>query len=217
LRLAYRSSYDGRLVPYRIYVPSNYDKSKAYPLVVVLHGAGGDENSFFDGYQGLWPKAAEERGYLMAAVNGRGVGGYARENGSEQDILDVMALVEKHYKVDPARVYLAGHSMGGFGTWKIGMEHRDRFAALAPIAGTRVTPEVESMPKEGFKIPLLVVCGAKDALVAVSGCREAEKNAKSLGYDVKYLEYADGDHVTVASSAVKEVFDWFDGHRKKMP
>ena len=97
------------------------------------------------------------------------------------------------------------------------MEYRDRFAALAPIAGTRATPEVETLPQSGRKIPLMIVCGVKDALVPVAGCRDADKKAKSLGYEVKYLEYPDGDHSSVAVSSVKDVFDWFDAHRRAGP
>ena len=218
IRLAYRSSLDGKLIPYRLYIPSGYDKSKAYPMIMALHGAGGDENSFFDGYRGQWPKLAEERGYILVAANGRGpLGGYAKDNGSEQDVLDVIALVEKNYRIDPARTYLAGHSMGAGGTWRIGLEYRDRFAALAPIAGTRPTPALETSLKSGRKIPLIIVAGVKDALVPVAGCREVAEKAKALGYEVKYLEYPDGDHTSVAVSSVKDIFDWFDAHRKVTP
>lgn len=218
MRLAYRSSFDGRLVPYRLFIPSTYDKSKTYPMIVLLHGAGGDENNFFDRYEGLWPKLAEERGYIIAAVNGRGpVSGYAKENGAEQDVLDVTSLVEKNYKIDPTRIYLGGHSMGAGGTWRIGLEYRDRFAALAPIAGTRMTPALETALKSGRKIPLIIVAGVKDALVPIAGCREVAEKAKALGYETKYLEYPDGDHISVAISSVKDVFDWFDAHRKVAP
>lgn len=218
LRLAYRSSFDGKLVPYRLYVPQNYDKSKSYPMITLLHGAGGDENNFFDGYQKLWPKTAEERGYIIVAVNGRGpVSGYAKANGAEQDVLDVTALVQKNYNIDPGRVYLAGHSMGSAGTWAIGLEYRDRFAALAPIAGTRMSPALETALKTGRKIPIIIVAGAKDALVPVAGCRDVAEKAKAMGYEVKYLEYPNGDHLSVVASSVKDIFDWFDAHRKAAP
>ncbi len=218
LRLAYRSSFDGKLVPYRVYVPTTYDKSKAYPMITMLHGAGGDENNFMDRYDGLWPKLAEQRGYIIVAVNGRGpVSGYAKANGAEQDVLDVTALVQKHYNIDPARVYMAGHSMGSGGTWAIGLEYRDRFAALAPIAGTRPNPALEAALKAGRKMPLIIVSGVKDALVPVAGVREVAEKAKALGHEVKYLEYPDGDHISVVASSVKDIFDWFDAHRKMSP
>jgi predicted esterase len=218
IRMAYRSSFDGKLLPFRIYVPSGYDKSKKYPFIMLLHGAGGDENNFLDRYEGQWPKLAEERGYIIAAANGRGpVSGYAKENGAEQDVMDVIALVEKSYSIDPARVYLAGHSMGAAGTWRLGFDYRNRFAALAPIAGTRASPGIDTALSSGRKVPTIVVCGVKDALVSVAGCRQVAEKLKSLGYDSKYLEYPDGDHLSVAVTSVKDIFDWFDGHRKETP
>src|SRR5262245_38294313 len=218
LRLVYRSSFDGKLVPYRVYVPTNYDKSKAYPMITMLHGAGGDENNLMDRYNGLWPKLAEERGYIIVAVNGRGpISGYAKANGGEQDVLDVTALMQKNYNIDPARVYLAGHSMGASGTWAIGLEYRDRFAALAPLAGTRPTPALETALKSGRKMPIIIVSGVKDALVPVAGCREVAEKAKALGHEVKYLEFPEGDHISVVASSVKDVYDWFDAHRKQSP
>jgi len=218
IRLAYRSSFDGKLVPYRIYVPTTYDKSKKYPLIMLLHGAGGDENNFLDRYQGLWPKLAEERGYIIAAANGRGpVSGYTRESGGEQDVMDVIALVEKNYNIDASREYLAGHSMGGGGTWRLGFEYRTRFAALAPIAGTRPSPAIDAAISTGRKMPMLVICGAKDALVPVEGCRQVADKLKSLGYAAKYLEFPNDDHFSVAVVSIKFIFDWFDAHRKEMP
>jgi poly(3-hydroxybutyrate) depolymerase len=94
LFLAYRSTFDGHLVPYRVYLPTSYTASRKYPLVVLLHGAGGDETDFVEAYRGLWPKLAEERGYILASVNGRGpLSGYSKESGGEQDVLDVMEIV----------------------------------------------------------------------------------------------------------------------------
>lgn len=217
-RLAYRSSFDGQLVPYRIYVPSGYDKSKKYPLIMLLHGAGGDENNFLDRYEGTWPKLAEQRGYIIVAANGRGpLGGYLKENGSEQDVMDVISLVEKSYNIDSSREYLAGHSMGGGGTWRLGFLYRNRFAALAPIAGTRPAAAIDAALASGRKVPMIVVCGVKDALVPVAGCRQVADKLKSLGYDSKYLEYPEGDHLSVALTSIKDIFDWFDSHRKETP
>jgi len=215
LRLAYRSGFDGKLVPYRVYVPAKYDKSKSYPMITLLHGAGGDENNFFDRYEGRWPKLAEERGYIIVAVNGRGpLSGYQKANGAERDVLDVTELVQKSYNIDPNRVYLAGHSMGSAGTWLIGLSHRDQFAALAPIAGSRLSSALETALKSGPKVPLIVVAGVKDALVPVAGCRAVAQKTKELGYDVKYLEYPQGDHISVAITSVKDIFDFFDAHRR---
>lgn len=46
VHLAYRSGLDGMLMPFRVYVPANYTPQRAYPLVIFLHGAYRDENTF---------------------------------------------------------------------------------------------------------------------------------------------------------------------------
>jgi len=217
LKVAYRSEFDGKLVPYRVFVPTSYSPQKKYPLVVLLHGAGGDETDFVEAYQKLWPKLAEERGYILASVSGRGpLTGYSKDSGGEQDILDVMELVKSHYSVDASRIYLGGHSMGGGGTWRIGLAYPDRFAGLIPIAGTsaQLAPNLEAQLHKGIKMPIMMVCGVKDALVAVAGCREVAEKAKALNAPVKYAEYPQGDHLSVAVMSVPDIFNWLDEQTK---
>ena len=60
----------GEILPYRIYVPTRYDKTRAMPLIVALHGLGGSEDSFFESYEKRLPRLAEQRGYIIAAPLG---------------------------------------------------------------------------------------------------------------------------------------------------
>jgi acetyl esterase/lipase len=215
LHLAYRSSFDGKLMPYRVFIPSGYDPSRTYPLAVLLHGSGGDENVFLGAAAGPLQEIAETRGYILAAPNGRGpVSGYAKENGAQQDVMDVVDLVRKNYSVDPARVYLTGHSMGGMGTWSIGLANRDRFAALAPMAGTRESPALDGALKSGGMIPVMITCGGKDPLMPAENCKSVADKAKALGYPVEYIVYPNDNHWMVVSSAMRGVFDFFDAHKK---
>ena len=215
LALAYRSDFDGALLPYRVYVPKSYDRAKKYPLVVLLHGAGGDEGNFLDDYSQLWPKLAEEHGYLLASVNGRGpLSGYAKENGAEQDVMDVLGIMQKRYNVDPNRIFLGGHSMGGMGTWRIGMAYSDRFTGLIPIAGTVKAVSDGALNGGGKKLPLMIIAGEKDALVPAAGCKEAAEKAKGLGYPVNYKEYPNQNHLSVAVVSVPDIFTWLDAQGK---
>jgi poly(3-hydroxybutyrate) depolymerase len=220
IALAYRSAFDGKLVPYEIYVPANYSASKKYPLVVLLHGAGGDEKDFIELYQKQWPKFAEERGYLLASVNGRGpTSGYSKESGGEQDMLDVLDMMKSRYSVDASHVFLGGHSMGGAGTWRLGMQYADKFAGLIPIAGTSaaLVPGLDAAIQKGVRTPVLIVCGVKDALVTVDGCRSVAKKADEIHAPVQYKEYADGDHLTVAVMSIPDIFKWLDEQLKAKP
>jgi len=89
--LAYRSDLDQMLMPYRVYIPSAYEKTRKFPLAILLHGANSDENTLMN--SGEVQRVAERSGYVVAAVNGRGpFGGYRKDNGAEKDVFDVLAL-----------------------------------------------------------------------------------------------------------------------------
>ena len=210
MRLAYRSPADGELVPFRVFVPSAYDPDETWPLAIGLHGAGGDENSFMDRYQGLFKSNAEKRGYIVASANGRGpYGGYRGNSG--QDVTDVLDILQEIYPVDITRTYLTGHSMGGGGTVSIGFAHPERFAALAPIAGFGSPQQLQ----KAVDMPLFIGQGDQDALVPVESARALYQAAKDLDMPhVKYVERAGVEHLTIVDHVMDEVFDWFDAHRK---
>lgn len=210
MRLAYRSPVDQELVPLRIFVPEGYDPGKTYPLVVALHGAGGDENSFMDRYAGLFQANAQRRGYLAVSVNGRGpYGGYRGKSG--QDVMDVLDLIQTVYSVDRRRTYLTGHSMGGGGTIAVGFDHASRFAALAPVAGFGATSQLAKAPH----MPLLLAQGSADALVPVERARSFYAAAKEAGLPVKYIEKEGVDHIAIVDLVMDDIFDWFDQHAQK--
>jgi predicted esterase len=211
-RKAYRSTVDNTLQPYRIFVPASYDGSKPYPLVVALHGMGGDENSYFDSRaygHGVFAKEAERRGYIAVCPKGRNPASmYAGP--AETDVLDVIAEVRRAYRVDPGRIYLTGHSMGGFGTWSVAMSHPELFAAIAPVSGGGNPAGIAKIAK----IPELVVHGDNDKTVSVEQSRRMVAAAKAQGVEVKYIEIAGGDHDSAAYRTFTDVFDWFDAHKR---
>jgi predicted esterase len=210
-RWAYRSDVDNTLQPYRVFVPTKYDAAKPMPLVVALHGMGGDENSYFTNYDnGIIKREAEARGYLVVCPKGRGTASmYAGD--AEKDVMDVLAAMKRDYNVDADRVYLTGHSMGGYGTWSIAPKYPDMFAALAPIAGGG-NPQTLSKIKH---IPQIVIHGDKDPTVPVERSRVMVKAAQELGIKIKYLEVPGGNHTDIAVPATKDIFDWFDAHKRQ--
>ena len=56
-------------------------------------------------------------------------------DGTEEFVLELIEQAKKTWKIDPDRVYMVGHSMGGYGSWTVGAHHADLFAGLAPYAG----------------------------------------------------------------------------------
>lgn len=211
---AYRSKVDDTLQPYRFFIPSNYDASKRWPLVVALHGMGGDENSFFTAYdKGVIKRIAEARGYIVACPKGRQSASMYM-GPAETDVMDVLAEIKREFSIDEDRVYLTGHSMGGYGTWSVAANHPDQFAALAPFAGGG-TPFTTPKLRGIAHVPWIVVHGDADPTVPVEESRKMVKLGQSLGTKIKYIEVPGGDHSNIVVPNMNAVFDWFEAHRRQ--
>ena len=206
LKKAYRSRVDQTLQPYRVFIPSAYDANKPTPLVITLHGMGGDESSMFDGYggTGALKNEAEKHGFILASPKGRETASMYRGS-AEKDVLDVLAEVERDYKVDPKRVYMMGHSMGGYGTWSIAMAHPEKFAALGPIAGGGDPRGMDKIKH----IPHFIVHGDNDKTVPVTQSRLMVEAGKKLEVKIEYIEVPGGGHVDIAVPNFGKMFDFF--------
>jgi acetyl esterase/lipase len=123
---SYRSELDGSLQSYSLAVPRDYDGTKPFPMIVTLHGHG-----WYKPYQGHPQRTVE--GVFMVAPHGRGSIDYMLA--AEGDVLAVVDDVLSDYHIDRDRIYLEGHSMGGTGSWHLGVHYPDRFAAIAPVCG----------------------------------------------------------------------------------
>jgi poly(3-hydroxybutyrate) depolymerase len=213
------------ILPYRVYVPRKYVAAKSMPLIVALHGLGQTEDSFFDAYGKKLPELAEQHGYIMVAPLGYRVdGGYgwgvatppvdpvARRSSelSEQDVMQVLAEVRKHYNIDPDRIYLMGHSLGAIGTWKLAAKFPDIWAAIAPFAGQGAPTTMDRMKH----IPAFVVHGDNDPTVGVRGSRTMVEAMKAQGVDFTYIEVPGGNHTNVVEPNLPAMMQFFNARRK---
>jgi dienelactone hydrolase len=212
LHLAYRSSVDQKLQPFRLYIPKPYKPGRPMPLIVALHGATVDENWYFDRFGGPseFTTMAERRGYLVAAPNGRGpLGGYLGK--SERDVLDVLDAVCQLVSVDTGNVFLTGHSMGGGGTWTIGFRHPERFRALAPVSGAFA---LSLLPlHRAPDMPVLHIHGGMDRVIPVASAQAAAAIARQRLRNYQFELIAGAGHASIAQAALPLVFDFFDSHR----
>jgi len=144
---AYRDDFDGTLQPYAVYLPRGEAPAGGWPLLVSLHGAYSNHRLNMRRVFGKSNRPGESdeeatRNELplpdvpMIVVSPFGRGEFMGYQGlGERDVLRVMADVRRAYAVDPDRIYLTGLSMGGEGTWHIGLRHPDLFAAIVPVCG----------------------------------------------------------------------------------
>ena len=97
-------------------------------MVLTLHGAG---------VEGIGQAQCYSRKpglYIVAPTNRRPYG-FDWEDWGRLDAIEVLDLAQRAFETDPQQTYLTGHSMGGHGTWHLGVTFPDRFAAIAPSAG----------------------------------------------------------------------------------
>jgi pimeloyl-ACP methyl ester carboxylesterase len=124
---AYSSRADDTGQPFKIAVPTGYDSRKSYPLVVVMHGYGGNHLEYSGG-------VASNPDYFEMHVLGRARGG-GYTSLSEADVLDAVDYVRAHWSIDDRRIHLTGASMGGGGTFKLASRYPDRWASGRPVCG----------------------------------------------------------------------------------
>lgn len=204
LDLARRSSLDGAPDAFELHVPASFrTKGTArYPLLVLLHGYDGTPERIMTAFLGTDSKRPFPGvdGFIVApAAHGnafyRGAG--------EVAVMDTLDWVVAHYPIDPDRISIAGHSMGGTGSAEIAFHHPDRFSAISSLAGyhsyfvrrdvlgqplrqwewtelVRFSPA--SFAENGRDIPLYVAQGTEDKPLAHS--EALVDRYQSLGYSV---------------------------------
>jgi len=205
---AYQTS-DGKLFPYRLYVPRSYDSGAATPLVVMLHGALGDERYYFGGFfdPAVIKSEADRRGWILVGVNGRG-----RFQIDPEDVSEVINAVSRDYRIDSSRLYLTGHSMGAFLTWLVAANKPDTFAALAPVSGGPPAQgdALNTVLSKLKGVPVMVVHGAQDGIAPAQASRSLASSAEKAGVKLTYLEIPDGNHLSVVTTTFPAVMEFFE-------
>ena len=146
LNRGYDASFSPARQGYAIYVPPNYDPSRSWPVLVMLHGGSSNGNLFLGVVLGnnmdwltynqhLWDDYTPRWSPDVIVVAPDGVGQPIWRWMGEQDVLEVIEDVERHYNVDPNRIALGGLSNGGMGAYSIGARHAWRFSHVQAMAG----------------------------------------------------------------------------------
>jgi pimeloyl-ACP methyl ester carboxylesterase len=142
----YRSRIDGSFQPYGVIYPPGYgtDPKKKWRLDIFLHGRDSSLTEVKHLNQHNGKAAPKDQDFVQIDIYGRGNNAYRWAG--EEDVFEAMdhflkaeAAAGRMDTIDPRRVVLKGFSMGGAGTWHIGLRHPDRFAVIQPGAGFTTT------------------------------------------------------------------------------
>ena len=217
-------TYIDTTLKYRIYVPSDYDSSKQYPVVTILHGAGerGDDNvsqlknmvselfnqkdsKYMDAIV-ICPQCPSGQQWVDTPWEN---GNYSVEGVPESDELKaafgIVEWAKYNLAADMNRFYIMGLSMGGFGTWDMIMRHRDSFAAAVPLCGGADVSYVEYLKD----FPIWAVHSSNDTSVPYIKTRQMYDALKATGStSFIFEEKTSGHNVWGYAGNSTEIADW---------
>lgn len=131
----YTSTVDGSVQPYALSLPAGVDSESGdrWPLYVKLHGRANDMNEvdFIHRHEGK--PLAEDQTWIQLDVYGRGNNAYRWAG--ETDVFEAIVDVRRRFRIDDNRVTLHGFSMGGAGSWHLGLHHPATWSSVGPGAG----------------------------------------------------------------------------------
>jgi predicted peptidase len=135
-------------MPYRLFVPPAYDKRRQYPLVLWLCGSAGRGNNNLNQISignvigtHVWTTPENQAKHPCFVVAPQCPDNEAWSEGGAKPAaplwlaLEILNELRRKFRIDPRRLYVAGQSMGGFGTWSIIFAHPETFAAAIPLCG----------------------------------------------------------------------------------
>lgn len=166
---------------YVAYLPEDYAPDTAWPMIVFLHGAG---ERGADGLKqlavGLGTAMMVNRTQWPFVILFPQCPVGEHWMAQEETLLAMVRQTADEYAIDPARVYLTGLSMGGFGTWAFGAKHAERFAAFAPICGGGDPATTGAFAKK----PIWAFHGDSDTVVLPERSVIMVEAARAAGADV---------------------------------
>ena len=133
---------------------------------------------------------------------------------SEQDVMNVLALVRQQHNIDDRRIYLMGHSQGGGGARHLAEKYPDTWAAVALLAPALFDVQLTAESKIA-RVPLLLAVGVQDSLI--TSVRDFSAQLDRLEVVHEYLEMPGLDHGTIIMGSMPSVFRFFTGRVKPEP
>jgi predicted peptidase len=206
---------------YLLFLPEGYDANaaKRWPMILFLHGAGErGTNVWKVATHGPPKNVATHPDFPFIVVSPQCA---ERHVWSRDVLLALLDEITAKYAVDTNRVYLTGLSMGGYGTWDLGMTYPERFAAIVPICGGgQLLSVILSSREKGRAFKTLGVWafhGGKDPTVPLEESQRMVNALKKVGVkDVQLTIYPDAGHDSWTEAYKNpELYEWLLTHERK--
>jgi predicted peptidase len=231
------TSSKGQALPYRILFPENYDRTKKYPLIIVLHGGGergnDNEKQLMHGAR-LFLTEENRKNYPAIIVfpqcPAESYWGNVKIDRSTSPLtltfdyslpetpalhaaMELTKSLISNESVNKTQVYITGLSMGGMGTFEAVYRYPKLFAAAVPICGGG---DAARYDKRVTKTPFRIFHGSVDAVVAVKHSQQMVERLKKLNANVSYIEYPGVNHNSWDNAfAEPDFLRWMIQYKKK--
>ena len=183
------------VLPYRLFIPTNYNAALSYPLVLFLHGSGerGSDNQSQFNNNGFLVFASETNqlkypSFMVAPQCPSN--DYWEDRAMGVQVLGMMNSLMAEFSIDTNRLYITGLSMGGYGTWYYIAWYPNMYAAAIPMSGGGDPTLAPLM----IQTPIWNFHAANDGTVPVSESRTMIEAVRQAGGKPIYTEYAIGGH-----------------------
>lgn len=211
-------------LPYLLYLPPDYapDSGRRWPLLLFLHGAGERGTNLQKvAVHGPLRQVREGESFPFVIVAPLCP---ARQTWNAEHLLRLLDHAEQTYAVDPARVYVTGLSMGGYGTWDLVVRYPERFAAAVPICGGGSLISVllarnyeTNRMAELRRVGLWVFHGARDTAVPLEESERMVRALEAAGCKrVQFTVYPEAGHDSWTETYRNpELYRWLLQHRRQ--
>ncbi|MEA3365934.1 MAG: prolyl oligopeptidase family serine peptidase, partial [Candidatus Hydrogenedentes bacterium] len=199
---------------YLIRFPKEYKTVQKSPLLIFLHGRGGQGNDIKRmrgaGPRPLFQPRANYPFIVVSPQCNKAERGKSRWQAGDLNLL--LEHLKATYKIDEERIYLTGLSMGGYGTWTWAAQSPEIFAAIAPICGG-------AMPEKAGRIvhlPIWIFHGVKDKVVPIQESEQMVQALKQHGArQVKFTRYPEAGHNCWDKAyGTAELYKWLLAHSR---
>lgn len=201
--------YNGDEWRYLVYLPSDYDSEKKYPLVLNFHGILMNTNQ-----QMIYSQmnvVAEHEKFIVVYPQGRariwntGIGSFCYKGGRD-DVGFVNALLDSlinHYSIATDSVYAAGMSLGGYFSYRLACELGHRLAAIASVTGV-MSDSTFKYREACNSIPVLQIHGTDDWIVKYRGSKKSKSVEETIKFWVKKNQCFTVDTIVIPDSCKKD-------------
>ncbi len=220
---------NGVILPYRLYLPSDYDETKEYPLLAIFHANGSqgkdNEKQMGDVAKFFGTEESPVFDCIIFAPQCPEGGWWLGEN--TDAAVELMDFLNDTFSTDKSRQYVTGFSMGGCATWNIVTRYPEKVSAAVPCAyagGTADISEIDNpvytdiliihedgseewfaLPEETLDIPIYFVFGSSDETIPPEQCRLLVEAFESVdAQNFYYKEFGGVDHGNMGATYISK-------------